>query len=186
MLLYLPFHFCLFYAFPSFPYYYTGAKFLNVMQFQMQFFWTRFSEVALCHKQLVTHLPVLGSRVHVLVTQSGFHVEQNRVWVHFSQGFSHFPLLASPCRCRPLPSLLTNPPLHPTLTYLPPHTHTPPKLPRKFQSPHNPDAKNAIHHSDPNTATPTAYLSLTSLPTISPLPNLLSLKKTFLSPPPHL
>ena len=49
--------------------------------------------MALWHKWLDTPFPPLGSWVRVSVTPCGFCDGWNRVWVGFSWGFSHFPLL---------------------------------------------------------------------------------------------
>ena len=43
-------------------------------------------------KRLDARLPLLGSRVRVLVPPRGFRGGRNGVWVGFSQGFSRFPL----------------------------------------------------------------------------------------------
>ena len=52
----------------------------------------KLNTVASWHKRLGTHLPLLGSRVRISVTQSGFRGGRNGVWEGFSRGFSRFPL----------------------------------------------------------------------------------------------
>ena len=49
--------------------------------------------MSLWRKRLAVRLPPLGSRVRVSVTPCGFRGGRNEVWVGFSWGFSHFPLL---------------------------------------------------------------------------------------------
>ena len=50
------------------------------------------SAAASWRKRLDARLPLVGSRVLVSVTPSGFRGGRNGVWVGFSQGFSRFPL----------------------------------------------------------------------------------------------